>query len=398
MLKSSHLLSLFLLALPASAGTTWIVDDDGPADFSNIQDAVDAAAPGDVILVLGGSYPGFVLDTAVTVMGLPAVSVNGPVQVVGVVDGTFAAISNLGVKDLDVADCSSTIVLDEVTFLGGSGGTNSVSVQNSADVRFRELRHLQSFGYLPMLVGAARVEVCDSDLVGFPGKDCSFDCAINPTCIPGNAPPAVSLTGPSSVLHAYRTKIRGGQGGFYCLIPPDGLPGPAVSGQANCEVLLAGQFEHGIAPGCNPACVNTVTLTTGSHARISGVNLVGNVATSGGSTVDFPAQVDPTLHVLSQVGPGENVTFRVIAPLGASVQLNLGRFPALVPISGIQEDLLVDVVRTFDLGPVDANGVAGFNFKLPAFAKSGSVLFGQARVTLPDGSTRYTNSVPVVVR
>jgi len=35
---------------------TWTVDDDGPADFSKIKDAVKAASPGDTILVKAGIY------------------------------------------------------------------------------------------------------------------------------------------------------------------------------------------------------------------------------------------------------------------------------------------------------------------------------------------------------
>ena len=37
---------------------TWTVDDDGKADFDNIQAAVDAASDGDEILVMPGTYTG----------------------------------------------------------------------------------------------------------------------------------------------------------------------------------------------------------------------------------------------------------------------------------------------------------------------------------------------------
>lgn len=53
------LLILVLLVLPLpvrSEPRTWIVDDDGPADFHVIQEAVDAAAPGDIIYVRDGNY------------------------------------------------------------------------------------------------------------------------------------------------------------------------------------------------------------------------------------------------------------------------------------------------------------------------------------------------------
>ncbi len=35
---------------------TWTVDDDGPADFSTIQEAINAANPGDIIIVYPGTY------------------------------------------------------------------------------------------------------------------------------------------------------------------------------------------------------------------------------------------------------------------------------------------------------------------------------------------------------
>ncbi len=39
-----------------TSGTTWTVDDDGPADFTTIQDAVNNANPGDTIIVKDGIY------------------------------------------------------------------------------------------------------------------------------------------------------------------------------------------------------------------------------------------------------------------------------------------------------------------------------------------------------
>jgi hypothetical protein len=48
------LISLFLTS--TALATTWTVDDDGKADFDNIQAAIDAAQDGDEIVVKEGMY------------------------------------------------------------------------------------------------------------------------------------------------------------------------------------------------------------------------------------------------------------------------------------------------------------------------------------------------------
>ncbi len=68
-----------LLATPSSAAATWIVDDDNAsrlADFTTIQEAIDAASPGDIILV----YPGLYTETLTINKSLTLVSVNGSKQ------------------------------------------------------------------------------------------------------------------------------------------------------------------------------------------------------------------------------------------------------------------------------------------------------------------------------
>ena len=55
-----HLLAALLLAaLPCSAtaqASTWIVDDDGPADFASLQVAFNTVAPGSTLILRPGSY------------------------------------------------------------------------------------------------------------------------------------------------------------------------------------------------------------------------------------------------------------------------------------------------------------------------------------------------------
>ena len=47
-----------LLLTSTALATTWTVDDDGKADFDNIQAAIDAASDGDEIVVMPGTYTG----------------------------------------------------------------------------------------------------------------------------------------------------------------------------------------------------------------------------------------------------------------------------------------------------------------------------------------------------
>ncbi len=76
--------NLVLLAL--LAGNSWTVDDDGPADFGQIGEAIAAAAvaDGDLLVVEPGDYDGFVLDKDLVISGRAGVArprSAGPVQV-----------------------------------------------------------------------------------------------------------------------------------------------------------------------------------------------------------------------------------------------------------------------------------------------------------------------------
>ena len=59
-LKSYLITSILLLLMVCTAtGRTIYVDDDGPADFNNIQAAIDDANGGDTVLVYDGTYTGY---------------------------------------------------------------------------------------------------------------------------------------------------------------------------------------------------------------------------------------------------------------------------------------------------------------------------------------------------
>lgn len=55
MKPNAFILSCLILAIPCAAEII-TVDDDGPADFDNIQDAVDYSWHGDTVKVKSGTY------------------------------------------------------------------------------------------------------------------------------------------------------------------------------------------------------------------------------------------------------------------------------------------------------------------------------------------------------
>jgi hypothetical protein len=54
---------------PPPLPRTTTVDDDGPADFHTIQEAINAANPGDTIIVASGTYGSVVVNKTVTLLG-----------------------------------------------------------------------------------------------------------------------------------------------------------------------------------------------------------------------------------------------------------------------------------------------------------------------------------------
>jgi parallel beta-helix repeat protein len=68
-LTNWHLIDDFSITIWAHA-LTWTVDDDGPADFHTIQEAINAAIPGDTIYVKAGIYyEDLTVDKSLTLIG-----------------------------------------------------------------------------------------------------------------------------------------------------------------------------------------------------------------------------------------------------------------------------------------------------------------------------------------
>lgn len=133
-----------LLVGSAIGQQTWIVDaNNGPGtNFTNLQPAVNAAAPGDRILVRAGTYTPVSVFKALTIVGSPNAVVTGsggyspgflvsylPAGTVTSIQGLHLATTGIAPMSLGVVSCAGTVILDDVHV------TLFAMFSGSADVR-----------------------------------------------------------------------------------------------------------------------------------------------------------------------------------------------------------------------------------------------------------------------
>lgn len=128
---------LLLLAPALSAqASLWTVDDDGGADFTAIQDAVDAASDTDVIVVREGSYDSFaIVGRAVAVVAEQgeAPEIVGAIEVADLAPGQTVHLRGLSVPRvvfpvivptphdaLHVHDCAGSVWVEDCSLFGGA--------------------------------------------------------------------------------------------------------------------------------------------------------------------------------------------------------------------------------------------------------------------------------------
>ncbi len=384
-------------------GNTWIVDDDGGpgVDFTTIQAAIDAASANDVLLVRPGTYATSTLTKGLRIVGQGGPVLDGVMRVEDTPAGSLAVVSGLRSTTnglgypFTAIRCLGTVVAEDVQ-------CSSVTVTDSLDVRVRG--NATPGGNSALYTTRSRVEVVECVFRGENGPQQWCGWPPDPT-----GRPAASVT--DGELHVARSSFRGGDGGdSICNVPiwaeegGDGGYGIELYGQAAqllvtgipSNVLVGGTGGWSTLYGPAPDGRGLRVYTTCS-ARVSGVTIV-NQTTQGTGTITTVVPSDPTLRLLGVPVPGANLTFRLVAPAGASAQLRIGPLPVIVPIGGLEEDVLVARAQTVGSGIVPAGDVLGFNFPIGANWLRGTTVFAQADVTLPGGEVRRTHSIPIVVR
>lgn len=251
-----------LLCLPAAAQSVRVVDDDGGpgVDHTSLQDAVDAAAEGEILLVKGGTYGPLLLGDKSLVITAEL----GESVVVG-----QTLLSNLSAP--------KRVTLTGLTIHANFGGTGLVLSNSPGQVLVTECTVVGQGIPLFQINTAVTVTGCasvtfsecvvsvDGASGGYPGLDAVlsdvhlYDCSV----AAGNqgveglfGPPGAEVNG--GFLFASGTTFRGGNGGvgvddlFFCNPGGDGGLGLQVLSGAELRTVDC-QFLGGLGGGPSPS-------------------------------------------------------------------------------------------------------------------------------------------------
>jgi len=374
--------------LSISQGHVWIVDDDGGfgVDFTDVQPAIDVAAPGDSILVREGSYGSLDVAKALTVFGEAPDGVDvDQATVHDTAPGQRVSLVALH-GPVQVERCSGLVTLQ--------GGSDDVAIWSSADVRVRGL-DCGSAGRCKVTVRGSRLELVGSRIEALNGD-------------PGDT----AIRADGSVLHvAQVARAQGGNG----LDSPDGNGFGSDAGHGllatSSQVLLTGTGQSVFKGGdggwgdcCQPywdgRSGHGIAVVGGSSLRRSGVKAKTGVCWGQWAGCGVPVFArfdeqpdvpDPVLQAFDRLDGAEGL--RVFAEAGAHVRLQFGVVPTVEPGAGPVEQLLVPLVVR-DLGTSPGFGVLE-TVSGPALAAE-PLLLAQAVVVGQDGSLRRTNSIAFV--
>jgi len=394
----------------AAFADTLIVDGiGGPGAFFSIQEAINAAEPGDVVLIGPGTYSGFnSLGKSLTILGFAGPESATPTRISTAIEienhplGQPAVVSNLiADKPILVLDNDGLVVLDDLW-------VETLNIVRSADVRAHRVSNALKSGFHQ--ITDSRVEIVESNLKGLNGAD--------GLCDGGDGRDALRVEG-NSLVHLVRTSLRGGKGGDascsgFFAEGGDGGNGLLVLAQAVVQVsgepgtLLQGG-NAGLGVDCQydgfpgyGAGVFGGTLRHSLAAFQGGTFGCGGQATGlaaiFGGVANLVSPPEPTLGWTGSTKAGTNTRFELQGPASAPALLAFGSSALQLPFA----DSLLGVMSSWDLAilvgqtePTD--GGLTFLVQVPGIVPTGTRIPTQAAILFPNGQWRLTNSVTTLV-
>jgi len=247
--------------LLAAVGQVWTVDDDGPADFATIGEAVEAAADGDSILVRAGLFGSWAIDGKSLSVFFEPGAVSGVVAVTDLARSQRLLLQGMTASGrLILGSCAGNVWLEDcaINAFAACGITNCESVvivDSTIDSDVASLPFLPSPG---AVVSNSTVHVYDSTFrgaVGVGGSHALF-------CDEGLADGGHGMRVDSGFVFASGCTFEGGPGGFG---DDQGLlfNGEGTDGGAGIELqvgatleLVACQLIGGPAGAGTPGCAD----------------------------------------------------------------------------------------------------------------------------------------------
>jgi hypothetical protein len=270
-----------------SKADVWTVDDDAPAHFASIQDAVNAALDGDAILVEPGSYSGFTIqdkDLRVIGRGPAPVLVQGGVVVQSLAASRAVVLANLDIQPPSIANgqlsagyvlsCSGAVRIQDCVLHGANGAHQA---------------NLPALAPEPGLVieGSPNVVVSESNVVG--GDGVGGAVLLSPSGYYGwsqRGENGITATGSSVAL--YFCEARAGQSGTqtawsFCCDCPGSDGGHGCQASASFLFFAAsalrggkgGSYQFQPTTCGGTTCISQVTGNGGNGVLFSGQPSLG---------------------------------------------------------------------------------------------------------------------------
>lgn len=410
MFKSALLAACTLLGpstLFASA-STFIVDASGSGDFVDLPQATLFAAPGDVLLVMPGSYSSFYLDKGVTMLGLAGAQVSGDSTIADIPAQQRVVLGDLQLLTLSVVDCQGVVALEGLEIGGFLTAPQALGIVDCRDVRVHDC----------LIEVNKRAVTSERTPSGPPTRVELSECSLRG----GTELPAFHQLGGRAHLSSTNAKGGNGHNDFYaCDIFGSGHAGEGAPGvhsvsagmPSTTSIVIAGRVQHileGGDGGDGGQCLcdghsGPGALFEGSEARLSGVTVqLGHVfcpippgPTPIMGAVTVPSQADPVLELAGTPVAGQSIQFVIHGAPGGNVRLHLGRTPILVPVPSGRIEKLVSSERVFALNNLPVSGSITKNVLIPGNLPTGFTFWAQAEVVV-NGQSYRTNSIPALIR
>ncbi len=341
-LARACLVTLFALPIPLAAQAVQLV---GPGGFATIQAAIDAAAPGDTVLVDAGVYPSFAVGKPLTITAMPSALVQ--VVTTGNVAITLQPFDRVHLAGLDVQANAITftgglvsaerctmrttrtlMVTDGIALLrwssAGSLQGNGITVRNGH-------LHASDSTFSTAASGVSTIEYGGIKLLG------SAQCLLASCTLIGSWPVSVDAPWPSVALHASRADAT------------------SRAWLTDCNLLGGFHLTGPLGPSL-VAASNGAARVRLHRTQTSGL-AIGNVATGPVIGVGTPVDmtIGSTFVTTLHSEPGHPVLFYVGLDIAGPVQIPEVEQPAF----GFLATTIFPSINA------DAQGQATFAFQVP---------------------------------